>query len=79
MKEKIFNLYFTTKPTGSGIGLAMTFRIVQLLNGSIDFSTAAGVGTTFRLRFPVVELAVPAVVDAPAANQVEQPQQQVVS
>jgi signal transduction histidine kinase len=56
VKEKIFNLYFTTKANGSGIGLAMTFRIVQLLNGSIDFSTVPGVGTTFRMRFPAVEL-----------------------
>ena len=30
MKEKIFQLYFTTKPKGSGIGLAMTFRMVLL-------------------------------------------------
>jgi nitrogen-specific signal transduction histidine kinase len=60
VKEKIFNLYFTTKPSGSGIGLAMTFRIVQLLNGSIDFSTASGIGTTFRLRFPAVEVTAPA-------------------
>jgi len=52
LQERIFNLYFTTKPKGSGIGLAMTFRIVQLHNGSIDFVTEPGVGTTFRLRFP---------------------------
>jgi len=73
VKEKIFNLYFTTKPAGSGIGLAMTFRIVQLLNGSIDFSTAPGVGTTFRLRFPAVELA----TAVPAAGEIAQ--HQVVS
>lgn len=52
MQERIFNLYFTTKPKGSGIGLAMTYRIVQLHNGSIDFVTQPGEGTTFRLRFP---------------------------
>ncbi|MEP7365497.1 MAG: ATP-binding protein [Acidobacteriota bacterium] len=52
LQERIFNLYFTTKPKGSGIGLAMTFRIVQLHNGSIDFVTQPGEGTTFRLRFP---------------------------
>jgi len=55
LQEKIFNLYFTTKPKGSGIGLAMTFRIVQLHNGSIDFSTQPGQGTTFRLRFPALD------------------------
>ena len=36
IREKIFDLYFTTKKDGSGIGLAMTYRIIQLHNGSID-------------------------------------------
>ena len=52
-REKIFQLYFTTKKKGSGIGLAMTFRIVQLHNGRIDFSSEPGKGTTFVLRFPM--------------------------
>lgn len=55
VRDRIFSLYFTTKPRGSGIGLAMTFRIVQLHNGSIDFTTKPGVGTTFRMRFPLVD------------------------
>ncbi len=55
IREKIFNLYFTTKGKGSGIGLAMTFRIVQLHNGSIDFASEPGKGTTFWLRFPAIE------------------------
>ena len=50
--DKIFNLYFSTKGKGSGIGLAMTFRVVQLHNGTIDFTSEPGKGTTFRLRFP---------------------------
>jgi hypothetical protein len=52
VRDKIFNLYFTTKGTGSGIGLAMTFRVVQLHNGTIDFTSDAGRGTTFWLRLP---------------------------
>ncbi len=52
--EKIFNLYFTTKGKGSGIGLAMTFRVVQLHNGTIDFASEPGRGTTFLLRFPAI-------------------------
>lgn len=52
-REKIFQLYFTTKKKGSGIGLAMTFRIVQLHNGKIDFFSEPGKGTTFVLRFPL--------------------------
>lgn len=55
IQDKIFNLYFSTKgKQGSGIGLAMTFRVVQLHNGTVDFTTEAGKGTTFRLRFPAV-------------------------
>jgi signal transduction histidine kinase len=54
LREKIFRLYFTTKKEGSGIGLAMTFRIVQLHDGTIDFTSEPGKGTTFVLRFPTV-------------------------
>lgn len=53
LREKIFRLYFTTKAEGSGIGLAMTFRIVQLHDGTIDFFSEPGKGTTFVLRLPV--------------------------
>ncbi len=55
VREKIFNLYFTTKREGSGIGLAMTFRVVQLHNATISFTSEVGKGTTFRLRFPASE------------------------
>jgi len=53
LREKIFRLYYTTKPEGSGIGLAMTFRIVQLHDGAIDFASEPGIGTTFVLRLPI--------------------------
>ena len=54
-REKIFRLYYTTKKDGSGMGLAMTFRVVQLHNGTIDFASEPGAGTTFRVRLPVSE------------------------
>ncbi len=53
LREKIFRLYFTTKRQGSGIGLAMTFRIVQLHDGTIDFTSEPGKGTTFLIRLPI--------------------------
>jgi hypothetical protein len=53
LRDKIFRLYFTTKKEGSGIGLAMTFRIVQLHDGTIDFTTEPGKGTTFFIRLPI--------------------------
>ncbi|MGA3236252.1 MAG: ATP-binding protein [Bryobacteraceae bacterium] len=53
LREKIFTLYFTTKKEGSGIGLAMTFRIVQLHDGTIDFTSEPGKGASFSIRLPI--------------------------
>ena len=53
IREKIFDLYFTTKSGGSGIGLAMTYRILQLHHGSVDVQSRQGRGTEFRLRIPL--------------------------
>ena len=53
LRDKIFRLYFTTRKEGSGIGLAMTFRIVQLHDGTIDFTSEAGKGTTFAISLPL--------------------------
>jgi PAS domain S-box-containing protein len=55
IRDKIFNLYFTTKKAGSGIGLAMTYRVMQLHNGSVEFESRSGEGTTFRLRLPLLD------------------------
>jgi PAS domain S-box-containing protein len=52
-RARIFQLFFTTRPAGSGIGLANTFRIVQLHNGSIDFDSEVGQGTRFRIELPL--------------------------
>jgi len=53
IREKIFDLYFTTKSGGSGIGLAMTYRIMQLHYGSVEVQSKEGRGTEFRLRIPL--------------------------
>ncbi|HQR35902.1 MAG TPA: ATP-binding protein [Blastocatellia bacterium] len=52
-RDKIFNLYYTTKPKGSGIGLAQAFRAVQLHNGRIKVESEVGAGTCFRIILPV--------------------------
>ena len=52
-KQRVFQLFFTTRPKGSGIGLASTFRTVQLHNGSIEFDSEVGRGTTFRIELPL--------------------------
>jgi signal transduction histidine kinase len=49
---RIFDLYFTTKQKGSGIGLSMVFRIVQLHGGEVEVESTPGSGTTFKLSFP---------------------------
>lgn len=54
IRDRIFDLYFTTKREGSGIGLAMTYRIVQLHHGHLDVESRLGKGTTFTLRIPTV-------------------------
>jgi signal transduction histidine kinase len=50
--QRIFDLYFTTKEKGSGIGLSMVFRTVQMHDGEIEVQSTPGVGTTFRLLLP---------------------------
>lgn len=62
-QKKIFQLFFTTRPGGTGIGLANTFRFVQLHNGRIEFESETGRGTTFRVELPLGRLA-----EAPAAK-----------
>ena len=52
MHDKIFELYFTTKKEGSGIGLAQTYQILQWHYGTVDFESDK-TGTTFRFQIPV--------------------------
>ena len=53
IREKIFDLYFTTKSEGSGIGLAMTYRILQLHHGGVEVQSRLDRGTEFRLLIPL--------------------------
>ena len=53
-RDRIFNLFFTTKKGGTGIGLAQAFRAMQLHNGSIRFESEVGVGTTFEITLPAL-------------------------
>jgi len=58
---RIFELYFTTKKSGSGIGLAMTYRILQMHGGALDVRSNADMklqdhGSVFTLRLPIAVL-----------------------
>ncbi len=53
--ERIFTLYYTTKPEGTGIGLSVVYRIVQMHDGSIDVRSQIGRGTTMTVRLPFRE------------------------
>ena len=68
IRARIFDLYFTTKREGSGIGLAMTYRILQLHNGQLDVESKIGEGSTFTLSVPTSGVTDPRVRGALEAN-----------
>ena len=53
--NKLFVPYFTTKSTGTGLGLAMVKQILESHQGVIDFETHPGEGTTFYVEFPLAD------------------------
>jgi signal transduction histidine kinase len=66
VQDKIFELYFTTKKDGTGIGLAQTYQILQWHYGSVEFQSAENAGTTFRFRVPLAASSLDAEADAAA-------------
>jgi PAS domain S-box-containing protein len=51
--DRIFTLYYTTKPEGSGIGLSLVYRIIQMHDGTIQVDSLEGRGTTMTIELPV--------------------------
>ena len=62
---RIFELYFTTKARGTGIGLATVYRTVQIHDGTIDVESTVGAGTTFVVVLPAHRLAAEAATARP--------------
>ncbi len=56
VKDKIFRPYFTTRSSGTGLGLAMTKKIIEFWKGRIWFETEEGKGTTFYIALPLVNI-----------------------
>jgi signal transduction histidine kinase len=52
-RERIFDLYFTTKPGGNGLGLALAVRAIDLHHGTLDIESEVGKGTRVIIRLPM--------------------------
>lgn len=58
IKDKIMDPFFTTKTTGegTGLGLSVSYNIIQQLNGILEFESAEGEGTKFTVKLPLLQL-----------------------
>jgi signal transduction histidine kinase len=52
-KDKLFNMFFTTKKDNTGLGLSTAKKIIEAHSGLIEFESTLGKGSTFRLRLPI--------------------------
>jgi PAS domain S-box-containing protein len=62
---RIFTPFFTTKSSGSGLGLAVAYSVVQTHGGRINVSSSRGVGTTFQVLLPMTDEVAPEADPAP--------------
>jgi signal transduction histidine kinase len=51
--SRAFDLFFTTKPDGTGLGMAQVRSVVDLHGGALEVHSATGKGTRVRIRLPV--------------------------
>ncbi len=65
--DRIFDLYFTTKPSGNGVGLSLAMRAIDLHKGTIEIDSKVGYGTTVRVRLPVQTLSANLDTQPPAS------------
>ena len=52
--DKIFNPFFTTRSTGTGLGLAVVHKIIRLHRGNVTVDSQVGSGTKFTVELPIV-------------------------
>lgn len=53
--DRLFTPFYTTKETGTGLGLALVKKVIEEHNGAIDVESTVGVGTTFKISLPLYE------------------------
>ena len=72
VREQVFEPFYTTKGVqGTGLGLAVSYGIIERHEGSITVESRLGVGTTFHIDLPVAESREKPVVESPAAEQTQ--------
>jgi len=54
IQAKIFDPFFSTKPQGNGLGLAVSAHIIELDGGRLEFDSRVGQGTIFRIMLPAL-------------------------
>lgn len=65
-RARLFQPYFTTKPSGTGLGLFVSRQIVEEMGGTLTFRSEPGRGTTFLIRLPADRPDPPSIVARPA-------------
>jgi putative PEP-CTERM system histidine kinase len=68
LSAELFKPFRTTKPNGAGIGLFQVRKIVEAHRGTLEVTSREGEGTTFTLRFPMVQHSVENISEAKALN-----------
>jgi len=53
--KNLFNPFFTTKDKGAGLGMALTRKIIEDHQGTIEVMSEKGIGTIFVIRLPVLK------------------------
>ena len=51
--SRVFEPYFTTKVTGTGLGLTMVYKVIKEFGGEIEVDSIVGEGTTFKITLPI--------------------------
>jgi two-component system cell cycle sensor histidine kinase/response regulator CckA len=69
-RQRLFEPFFTTKPVGqgTGLGLALVYRAIQEMAGSVEVDSALGLGSAFRMIIPATDRPVPQAVSQGAAD-----------